>query len=290
MSLVPTTSTSSFRDLTAALQGGELSPEEEYLQAETLEQFKQLLTEDEPLLAPGAIEASIPAGLESPFVGGSDVQLQDVQEVTVTATDAEPRRALQTGATNDIFNFQCNYTSGTTVFIPGTGTVPSNQYNTLFKSGICSKLSVMGCCAATGLTMIQQNPVAGIPALAAGTTPDPTIFPPCLYRYLSDACATVNLQNYCTNGSIASNTVNRGTVQVPYLAPNNIPNMYVKLGVLTIQAVIQFSLKDMGFAVWPYLFSNPLQIQIVDYVYGSKCLCPIYLNIHVCFVTDMCFL
>lgn len=273
MSLIPkTTSSSSFRDLFAGLQGEKLSSEDEYMQAEVLEQFKTLLADDEPLVPPGAIEASIPSGLESPFVSGSNVQLQDAQEVTVAAaTDAESRRALQTGATNDIFNFKCNYTSGTTVVIPGVGPAPSNVYNTNFKNGICQKLKPMGCCAATGLTMIQQNPISSLPALAAGTTADPTIFPPCLYRYLQDTptCA-LNLQNYCTNGSIASNTVNRGVVTVPYLAPNNIPNMYIKMGVLTVQAVIQFSLKDMGYAVWPYLFSNPLQIQIVDYAYGSK--------------------
>eukprot|EP01032_Pedospumella_encystans_P012794 gene12794-14773_t len=204
MSLVSTPSTSTFSDLYAALQGEELSPEEGYMQAEMLEQFKELLAEDEPLLAPGSIEASIPAGLESPFVGSSDVQLQDVQdvqEVTVDATDAtdgEPRRALQTGATNNIFNFLCNYTSGTTGYLPPPG---------------------------------------------PGT-------------------------NYCTNGSIASNTVNRGTVRVPYLAPNNIPNMYVSLGPLTVQTAIQKGLAALKLTVWPYLFTTPLQIQIVDYSYG----------------------
>ena len=276
MSLVSTPSTSTFNDLYAALQGEELSPEEEYMQAEMLEQFKELLTEDEPLLAPGSIEASIPAGLESPFVGSSDVQLQDiqdVQEVTVgaTDTDGEPRRALQTGAANNIFNFLCNYTSGTTGYLPppGPGTVPSNVYNNAFKSGICSKLSAIGCCAATGLSMVQQNPVASIPAIAAGGAATPVIFPPCLYRYLSDACPTVNLQNYCTNGSIASNTVNRGTVRVPYLAPNNIPNMYVSLGPLTVQTAIQKGLAALKLTVWPYLFTTPLQIQIVDYSYGG---------------------
>ena len=271
MSLVPTTSTSTFNDLYAALQGEELSAEEEYMQAEMLEQFKELLAEDEPLLAPGSIEASIPAGLESPFVGSSDVQLQDIQEVTVDATDGEPHRALQTGASNNIFNFLCNYTSGTTGYLPppGPGTVPSNTYNNAFKSGICSKLSAMGCCAATGLSMIQQNPVASIPAIAAGGTATPVIFPPCLYRYLSDACPTVNLQNYCTNGSIASNTVYRGTVWVPFITAGNIPSMYTSQGPLAVQTAVQKALAAMKFDVWPYLFNTPLQIQIVDYSYGG---------------------
>lgn len=138
----------------------------------------------------------------------------------------------------------------------------------MFKAGVCATLTPLGCCAATGITMVQQNPIGSLPAIASGGTVNPVVFPACLYKYIEDACPAVDLTNYCTNGSIASNTVNRGTIFAPFGAPG-LPNMYTKLGTLTLQTIIQRALTtySASFATWPYLFYTPLQIQIVDYTY-----------------------
>ena len=187
----------------------------------------------------------------------ADEAAQVTTEGAAEVADAEVQRSLQSAP--DLLDFTCAYTASG---------IPAN----FVLGGTCAELSTWGCCAATGITMAQQNPVSSIAALASGGSADPIVFPPCLYRYITDACPAVDLTNYCTNGSIASTTVNRGTFFAALTPSTGLPNAYTKLGTLTISTVIQRVLILMvpSFAAWPYLFTNPLQIQIVDYTYFSK--------------------
>jgi len=206
-----------------------------------------------------AIPAYVEGEVRTTATAGEVAQVEDVAAVEVAdvVTEADSHRSLQQASTN-LFDFTCTYASAP---------YPAPQ----ILAGVCGKLAPLGCCAATGLTMIQQNPISSIGALAAGGTANPTIFPPCLYRYLEDACPAVDLTNYCTNGSIASNTVIRGTIFSP-IPPPNLQNMYNKNGTLQLQGIIMKALvgTNPALANWPYLFTSPLQIQIVDYTYYSK--------------------
>lgn len=168
------------------------------------------------------------------------------------------------GAGPDIFNFYCNY-----------GYPYAN--NMAIMQSVCKKFSEMGCCAATGITMVQQNPVGALAATAAGVPVDPTIFPPCLVKYFKDGncgpTGNVNMQDYCEDGSIASNTVVTGWMFMAKGTPTAgvlpFPNMYSKTSVLYMQGAITGVLAGIGLTSWPYLFNKnmPLQVQIVDYTY-----------------------
>lgn len=161
----------------------------------------------------------------------------------------------------DPLTFTCNY---------------MNDYatNMYIMSVLGATFSQMGCCATTGITMVQQNPVAGL----AGGQVDPTVFPPCLLRYFQEGncgpTGPVDLQNYCPEGSIASTTVITGWYFLPKLqVPPQLmpfPYMYNKTAVLNVQGVITAVLASFpGFASYPYLFNAkaPLQVQIIDYAY-----------------------
>lgn len=161
----------------------------------------------------------------------------------------------------DVMNFYCNYSK------------PTPQQNGQVMAGVCQKFLSFGCCAATGITMVQQNQVKALSGIS-----DPTIFPPCLLRFFQKGnCgvpANVNLQDYCPTGSIASTMVVTGTIFLPKLgvpAPLvPFPNVYMKASVLTLQGAITKVLSSFpGFSNWPYLFNPaiPLQVQIIDYTY-----------------------
>lgn len=173
---------------------------------------------------------------------------------------------MQTDAI-DLMNFQCDYGLG-------------YQTNLFVDAQVCAKLSTFGCCAATGISMAAQNPIGGLSAVAAGGAVDPTIFPPCLLKYLKDACPPVDLQLYCTNGSIANTVIITGVLFMPKqpVPPplKSFPNMYDKTSVLTLQGVLSAGLASVpGFTLWPFLFNakSPLMIQMMDYTYyGGKIL------------------
>ena len=169
----------------------------------------------------------------------------------------------------DLFNFSCNYNFG-------------YANNMGIMGAVCQTVLSMDCCAATGITMIQQNPVGGLAAAAAGGAVDPTIFPPCLVQYLqkgqcgaAPAGVHVDLQNYCANGSIATTTAFTGTMFMPRnpSPPAGVfpfPNMYNKAAVLNMQGAVTAALQAFpGFANWPYLMNKlqPLQVQIIGYTY-----------------------
>jgi hypothetical protein len=150
------------------------------------------------------------------------------------------------------------------------------QTNMQILGAACQKFAGMGCCAATSITMFQQNPVS-----ALSGTADPTIFPPCMVRYFQrgncGATGNVDMQNYCINGSIASTTVFTGTLFMPkFPVPPPVlpfPNIYDKTSVMQLMGAITGALSQPtyfpGFTAWPYLFNvkSPLQVQIVDYTY-----------------------
>jgi hypothetical protein len=100
-----------------------------------------------------------------------------------------------------------------------------------------------------------------------------------LTKYLKDGpcgpLGNVDLQNYCSNGSIASTTVVTGTLFMPRnpAPPPGVypfPNVYSKSAVLNLQGAVTAGLAYyQGFTAYPYLFNKkqPLQVQIVDYTY-----------------------
>lgn len=187
----------------------------------------------------------------------------DATSVTAAAAAPLSARNKHTEAT-DLLDFACDYGLG-------------YQTNLLVEAQVCMKLSTFGCCAATGITMVTQNPVGGLAAVAAGGKPDPTIFPPCLLKYLNDVCPAVDLQLYCTNGSIANTAVISGVISMPKLTVpvqlKSFPNMYDKASVLTLQGVLTTGLAQVpGFTQWPFLFNPvlPLTVQIMDYTYYGK--------------------
>jgi hypothetical protein len=203
----------------------------------------------------------------------------DATTVVDAVTRADLRTLESVGAALNIFNFTCDYGYG----------YATNQ---AIKGQICAKLSSYGCCAATGISMLAQNPIGGLAAAATGGTVDPTIFPPCLTKYLKDGpcgpLGNVDLQSYCANGSIASTTVVTGTLFMPKYAnpPPGVypfPNVYSKSAVLNLQGAITAGLASFqGFTAYPYLFNKkqPLQVQIVDYTYyaGTVFVCSCFLK------------
>lgn len=198
----------------------------------------------------------------------AEVSAEGVVEAT-GAADAEAHRSLQSAP--DLLDFTCAYTASG---IPASAVL----------GGTCAALSTWGCCAATGITMAQQNPVGSIAALATGGTANPVVFPPCLSRYMTDACPAVDLANYCTNGSIASTTVHKGSFLVSLSPSTGLQNLYTKTGTLNMMGIIQLALVAVApsLRAWPYLFTNPLQVQIVDYTYFSKFDAPILYRQYSC--------
>jgi hypothetical protein len=199
--------------------------------------------------------------------------VEEALRSTSGASAAESQVELFDGlgatATNSstIFNFYCDYTS-------------DFNMNMMVLASLCQKFSLMGCCAATGLSMLQQNPIG---SLSGG---EPVVFPPCMYKYLYEACPTVDLKTFCSKGAIASTTTVTGTMFMPkYVAhpyPSlAFPNMYNKTAVLGMQGAVSGALAiTPGFSDYPYLFNKllPLQVQIVDFMYygGTFFLCLVY--------------
>ncbi|KAJ1438160.1 hypothetical protein B484DRAFT_444794 [Ochromonadaceae sp. CCMP2298] len=223
-------------------------------------------TSADPREIPVAIESLEEAAEVGELAQVGEVQeVQEVEEVQglteeQLADPEEVRRRLQ-GV--NLFDFTCQYT-------------PSAAQNAQILAGVCGTLAPMGCCAATGITMVQQNQVKALSAAASGTPLDPTLFPPCLLQYLqSDACPVI-LDDYCTEGSIATTASLTGTFVVPRVAtppPPGIPfpNMYSKTSVLYLQGALSKVLNTFGFGVAPYFFSvaYPFKIQIIDFTYYS---------------------
>lgn len=223
------------------LEAAEVAPEEEALRTEAVR------------IARSSVYATeeVSEVTEAVSVGAS-IELES-SEVSLMAAPAP-----------NIFSFTCDYGYGYDI-------------NQMVKGGVCAKLAPMQCCAATGITMLAQNPVSSLGAIAAGGSPDPVIFPPCLLKYMNDACPALDLTNYCTNGSIASTTVFKGTLFIPRLTTpptaSNIPNVYVKTSTLQIQGGIQLALANVFPIVkqYPYSFTNALPVQVMDYTYYSEC-------------------
>ena len=156
-----------------------------------------------------------------------------------------------------MFNFECNYGEQLLGYV-------------------CYQLSQLGCCAATGITMVHQNQVGVLQSVLQNTTNvNFTVFPPCFMRFLHSTCPGVELMKYCPDGSIARTAAMTGSIFLKNTtgtgAPYTFPNMFNKGSVITLQGAITYALVTMNpsFQGPPYYmnYQYPFQIQIIDFTY-----------------------
>lgn len=181
----------------------------------------------------------------------------------VQFTAPQPVTPLTAGV--NTFNMECNYynlSAGMSV----ADKTNYLQYNNGYMAGLCAQFSKYQCCAANDVTMYQQ---------AQTNASNVAIFPPCLLSYLTNKCPTVNLQDYCQNGSIASTATLTASTTIPRVV-NGVgqrflfPNMYNKTSVNQLQGAISAVFQLVfGGSVEPWIFNAqyPFQVQILDYVY-----------------------
>lgn len=141
---------------------------------------------------------------------------------------------------------------------------------------VCGQLSLYGCCAATGITMVHQNQVGVIQSVLQNTTNvNFTVFPPCFMRSLHSSCPGVELMKYCPDGSIARTAAMTGSVFLKNTtgtgAPFTFPDMFNKGSVIKLQGAITKALVNLYplFQGPPYYmnYMYPFQIQIIDFTY-----------------------
>lgn len=99
-------------------------------------------------------------------------------------------------------------------------------------------------------------------------TQPPKIWPPCLMQYFTEGCSTVNLRDYCNNGSMSTQSLFRGTfkLQSTYL---HYINVYDLNSVVTAQTILTNVLSGLGLGPEPYNVypPYPFAVQIIGYTY-----------------------
>ncbi len=161
----------------------------------------------------------------------------------------------------DIFNEECNFF--------GAPTDVYNGFNDLALQYACGTFASFGCCGATGIALASENQL-NVTKL--------TIFPPCLLNYLQFHCPGFNLNNMCSNGSIAdqavvqvSMTLNKTTQGILYI------NVYDTDAVLQGMGIISLLLQQgchLGGEPYNFRVNYPFQVQLIGYIfYDGKLLC-----------------
>lgn len=192
--------------------------------------------------------------------------------VTISQTFAKIQYANKTifhGGANapDIMNnYFCNYNT----------TNPAANVAVLQKG--CQVLSSLGCCAGSGIALVQMNQIEAMKGKI-------NMFPPCFLNYMKDSCPTVHLNQFCVPGAIATQTslqayftVQKTTTNVQYF-----PSVYVQKSLLQTQAILTTILGALGFSKGPYYLNKnyPFNIYIVGYDYYAGKSISVFL---VCFV------
>lgn len=154
-------------------------------------------------------------------------------------------------------NFECNYAG-----LTDTWNQQLYSSNAQVFQQFCANFGSLGCCAASGINLVQQNQL---------NFTNPIIFPPCLLQYLNDGCSSVDLLDFCNNGSIANQTTLTGTFTIPKVTTGQLPfpDVYDKTSVQQLQGVITNAFASLGFGVQPYKFipNYPYQVLIIGYDY-----------------------
>jgi hypothetical protein len=168
-------------------------------------------------------------------------------------------------APNIMTNYQCNYFGMTnTVY---NQTLANKNLKVLQQA--CGALMSMGCCAGSGIALIQGNQIEAPKGKF-------NIVPPCLLNYIKDSCKPVHLNRFCTPGTIATQTSMQGYFVVTKTSANlmKFPNVYVVNSLLNTQGILATIFNGLGFSGAPYYMgkNSLFQIYIMGYAYyKGKC-------------------
>lgn len=129
----------------------------------------------------------------------------------------------------------------------------------------CGILASFGCCAGSGISMVQLNQIQAL------KTKKPVDFPPCFLNYQRLSCPPVHLNQMCTKGSMA----NQATIQAYFSLPKanaQFPNVYNQTSILTFQGIVSTGLSTFGYGKQPYNFNakSPFQVYIIGYTYYNS--------------------
>lgn len=151
-------------------------------------------------------------------------------------------------------NYYCNY-----------NTTNSAANVAILQKG-CQALTSLGCCAGSGIALVQLNQIQA-------TKGKINIFPPCFLNYMKDSCPTVRLNDFCVPGTIATQTSLQVYFTVQKTATNTkyFPCVYQKMSLIQTQGILTTILGALGFSKGPYYLNKnyPFNIYIVGYDYYS---------------------
>lgn len=128
---------------------------------------------------------------------------------------------------------------------------------------MCEKFTPFGCCYGTQIALYNQNQL---------NASAPSIYPPCLLRYITQQCPTISASELCGSGARANVSTITGTVSIQTSAAYPaLPNMYDTLSVLTLQgqltAALTTVLPSYNLPLYGLNYTRPLQVEIIDYTY-----------------------
>lgn len=186
-------------------------------------------------------------------------------------------------------NFECNYFNQTGASFNATIAASNEQV----LQTTCAGFQSVGCCAGSGIALVQQNQVGIVKgAIQASITQQPVdvtalsqITPPCLLNYINSptTCPGVDLTDLCQLNSVADQTTMTGVISLPAgtfpQAALSFPNMYEKTDVISFMGVVTSTLAAFpGFAEQPYIFNSgyPFQVTVIGFEYydGGTLLTP----------------
>jgi len=131
---------------------------------------------------------------------------------------------------------------------------------------LCDKVSPFGCCYGTQIALYNQNQL---------NASAPSIYPPCLLRYISQKCPAVDASVVCGSGARANVSTITGIVNIKPTTSvahsTTLPNMYDTLSVLTLQGVLTAALTTLlpsyNLPLFGLNYTRPLQVEITNYTY-----------------------